>query len=243
MAGVLDVEEIEPWTGSNFMSVASLPETDTDTLLAIDRNPRYERRDFQVLKRLFDVVVSAVLLLSLFPLFVVVALLILCLDGAPVIYKQRRVGRGGAHFWMYKFRTMRRDAEEILQRDPVLLAEYQRNFKLENDPRLLKCGKLLRTLTIDELPQLVNVFQGHMSLVGPRPLIPSESCRYGSAFSVYCRMKPGCAGLWQHRGRNALSFEERVSNDVEYYQTASLRRDLLVIARTARAILVRRGAM
>ncbi|MEF8763931.1 sugar transferase, partial [Stenotrophomonas sp. A3_2] len=105
-------------------------------------------------------------------------------DGAPVIYKQRRIGQHGREFWMYKFRTMRRDAEQILQNDPVLLAEYQRNFKLENDPRLLKCGKILRTLTLDELPQLVNVFQGQMSLVGPRPLIPTEHERYGPAFAV-----------------------------------------------------------
>lgn len=225
------------------MSVASLPEAETDSRVLLDSSPRYERRDFRVLKRVFDVLVSAVLLLLLLPLFLVVALMIVLADGAPVIYKQRRIGQHGREFWMYKFRTMRRDAEQILQNDPVLLAEYQRNFKLENDPRLLKCGKILRTLTLDELPQLVNVFQGQMSLVGPRPLIPTEHERYGPAFAVYCRMKPGCAGLWQHRGRNSLTFEERVTNDMEYYRTASLRRDVLVMARTAKAILLRRGAM
>ena len=205
--------------------------------------PRYERADFKLIKRAFDIVVTSILLLALLPVFVAIMVTIAVTDGFPILFKQRRVGRNGEEFWIYKFRTMRRDAEDILRRDPVLLAEYQKNFKLENDPRLLKCGQFLRSMTMDELPQLVNVLHGDMSLVGPRPLIKSESARYGEAYSTYCRMKPGCAGLWQHRGRNALSFEERVANDLEYYRTASLRRDVLVLARTAKAVLARKGAM
>lgn len=231
--------ETAPAAAEPAMNLA-LPKESDDTLVPL---PRYERRDYRVMKRIFDVVASASLLLALFPLFLLVSLLIAFADGAPVLFKQRRVGLGGQLFWIYKFRTMRRDAEEILRRDPVLLEEYRRTYKLANDPRLLPFGKLMRSLTVDELPQLFNVLKGDVSLVGPRPIVEPEQERYGAAIEVYKKMKPGCAGLWQHRGRSDLSYDQRVAYDVEYYRTASIRRDLLTLLRTVVAVFARRGAV
>ena len=225
------------------MNLVAIQEMVDPEVLAAPAIPRYERKDYRVIKRVFDFVGTVFLLLTLFPVFVLIFATIAISDGFPVMFRQKRVGQGGKSFWIYKFRTMRRDAEEILQRDPVLLEEYKKNFKLENDPRLLKCGKFLRSMTLDELPQLVNVLSGEMSLVGPRPLLASEQDRYGKAYSTYCLMQPGCAGLWQYRGRNALTFEQRVANDLEYYRTASLRRDLVVLGQTAVSVLTRKGAM
>ena len=203
----------------------------------------YDSRLYQFCKRSFDIVLASFALLLLFPLFAVVTLMIVKEDGWPVLYKQERMGQAGRRFWMIKFRSMRRDAEEILHRDPVLLAEYKKNFKLKNDPRLLKCGKLLRAATIDELPQLLNVLLGDMSIVGPRPLLAREADRYGIACEIYECMKPGCAGLWQAGGRSELTFDERVMLDVRYYVTASFMRDLWVIWRTGIAVLQRKGAV
>jgi lipopolysaccharide/colanic/teichoic acid biosynthesis glycosyltransferase len=203
----------------------------------------YDSLGYQIAKRVFDIVFSGIALLLLFPLFFVVACVIVAEDGMPVIYKQQRVGRGGRAFWMLKFRSMRRDAEQILHSNPELLAEYRKNFKLKNDPRVLKCGQFMRKSTIDELPQLINVFRGEMSIVGPRPLLERESDRYGIACEIYECMKPGCAGLWQAGGRSDLSFDERIMLDVRYYVTASFWNDLLVIGRTAVAVLQRKGAV
>lgn len=213
-------------------------ETETKDFVA-----HYDSLAYQVAKRLFDIVFSAFALLCLFPLFVVVACVIVAEDGFPIVYKQQRVGRGGRAFWMLKFRSMRRDAEQILHSNPQLLAEYRKNFKLKNDPRVLKCGRFMRKTTIDELPQLINVFRGEMSIVGPRPLLEREADRYGIACEIYECMKPGCAGLWQAGGRSDLTFDERIMLDVRYYVTASFWNDLVVIARTAVAVLQRKGAV
>lgn len=205
--------------------------------------PRYTRPDYRVMKRVFDVVVAGTLLLLLLPVFVVVAGLIVFTDGTPVLFRQKRVGMGGRLFWIYKFRTMRRDAEAMLDRDPALKEEFLKNYKLEEDPRLLPFGQSLRSMTLDELPQLLNVLAGQMSLVGPRPIVEPEQEKYGEAIEVYCLMKPGCAGLWQHRGRSNLTYEQRVAFDVEYYQTASIRRDVLILWQTVVAVFLRRGAV
>ena len=206
-------------------------------------HPRYMDHSYRFMKRVFDILVSGISLVLMFPLFVAVAIAIMITDGCPFVYKQERVGRNGRPFMMYKFRTMHRNAEQILQSNPALLAEYQKNFKLENDPRLLPCGKRLREFSMDELPQLINVLLGDMSIVGPRPLLERETKRYGDSIAVYHSMKPGCAGLWQHRGRNSLTFEDRIVMDVEYFNTASIRSDLVVVWETAKAVVQRKGVI
>jgi lipopolysaccharide/colanic/teichoic acid biosynthesis glycosyltransferase len=218
------------------------PMTDGLILRPDGTRPRYTHRFYRFGKRLFDISLSAAGLLVCFPLMLAVAAAIVVNDGFPFIFRQTRLGEGGRRFTIYKFRSMRKDAEEILRSRPDLMEEYERTFKIENDPRLLKIGKFIRSTTIDELPQLINVLKGDMSIVGPRPIVPKEIEKYGDKANLYYAMKPGCAGLWQCSGRSDLDYAERIALDEEYYWTASLRRDLYVVWRTLLSICQRKGA-
>ena len=204
--------------------------------------PRYTQPSYRFLKRSADIVLSGFALLVLFPVFFGLTLVIAAMDGFPVVFKQRRLGEGGRVFTMFKFRSMRKNAEEILRSDPKLMEEFQKSFKLKNDPRLLPCGAFIRKTTLDELPQLFNVFKGEMSLVGPRPIVEKEIEKYGEFAWVYLAMKPGCAGLWQCGGRSDLDYAERIRLDHEYFMTAGFRRDFLVIWNTLGAIFKQKGA-
>jgi hypothetical protein len=143
---------------------------------------------------------------------------------------------------MLKFRSMVKNAEEVLKRDPVLYEEFKTNFKLKNDPRILPIGKFIRKTSLDELPQLINVLRGEMSIVGPRPIIEKELEMYRDKKDIYLSMKPGCAGLWQCSGRSETSYEERVALDEQYYVTASIRNDIKILVMTFLAILKKEGA-
>ena len=189
-----------------------------------------------------DVVVSSASLLVLFPVFVVITAAIALTDGFPVVFRQKRLGRDGREFYIYKFRTMVRNAEEVLRDRPDLMREYLETFKITNDPRISKLGRFLRKSTLDELPQLVNVLVGEMSLVGPRPIVPKEIEKYGDQAWVYLAMKPGCGGLWQASGRSEVSYAERVHLDIAYYEKAGLRYDCWLLMKTALAVLRCKGA-
>jgi len=206
----------------------------------------YENSRYQILKRLFDIAASLFGLIVLFPVFLAIAFVVAIGDGAPVFYRQRRVGLRGETFWIYKFRSMRKDSDrvlkELLESDPVLRKEFEETYKLKNDPRLIRFGGFLRKSSLDELPQLLNVFLGHMSLVGPRPIVAEEAAKYGNTFAVYKRMKPGCAGLWQCSGRNDTTYLERIELDESYYRTASFARDISVLCRTIKSLLRAKGA-
>jgi exopolysaccharide production protein ExoY len=203
---------------------------------------RYHRRPYIAAKRVFDIVFGSVALVVLFPVFLLVSLAIILTDGFPIVFKQKRVGKDGREFYIYKFRTMVNNAEEILRSRPDLMEEYQRTYKITNDPRISKIGKILRKTSLDELPQLLNVVAGEMSLVGPRPIVPKELEKYGDMAWAYLLMKPGCAGLWQCSGRSDISYQDRVHLDLTYYQKAGLRYDTWVILRTIFEIVRCRGA-
>jgi undecaprenyl-phosphate galactose phosphotransferase len=196
-------------------------------------------------KRAFDIIIGAVLVVLASPLLLAIALLIRC-EGRTVLFRHRRIGRNGAPFWCLKFRTMRPDAEAILKdllnTHPAARAEWERDFKLRCDPRITQIGGVLRKTSLDELPQLFNVLRGEMSLVGPRPIVEAEMPRYGAAIAHYFRCRPGLTGVWQVAGRNDTGYAQRVRMDVEYSQAASLGGDLAILARTARAMLVGKGA-
>lgn len=204
--------------------------------------PRYPRLPYQIVKRVFDFFASLIALIILLPVFLVISIAIAVTEGLPVVFKQQRVGKGGKLFYIYKFRTMVKNADDVLKRDPVLWAEFQKTYKLENDPRISKMGKFLRKSTLDELPQLFNVLLGSMSVVGPRPIVEPELEKYGDHQDLYLAMKPGCAGLWQCSGRSNTSYEERVALDGEYFQKAGLRCDLWVIFKTLGAVFTGKGA-
>ncbi|TQJ00181.1 Undecaprenyl-phosphate galactose phosphotransferase WbaP/exopolysaccharide biosynthesis polyprenyl glycosylphosphotransferase [Kribbella jejuensis] len=195
-----------------------------------------------VLKNVFDRVVGCLMLLALAPLLLVTAIVVKLTSRGPVLFKQTRVGRGGEQFKMLKFRTMVVDAEE---RKAELHALNEGNgilFKLRDDPRITKVGKYLRRFSIDELPQLVNVLRGDMSLVGPRPPLPAEVAQYQIDDARRMLVKPGLTGLWQVSGRSDLTWEESMRLDLRYADNWSIALDLLILWKTARAVLGSDGA-
>jgi lipopolysaccharide/colanic/teichoic acid biosynthesis glycosyltransferase len=199
-------------------------------------------------RRLLDITVAAVTLLVLSPLLALVALAIRVESPGPVIFRQRRLGRGLKPFTVLKFRTMRNGAPAAPHREYVhsLIerpegAERGSLYKLSVDNRITRVGRFLRGWSLDELPQLVNVLRGEMALVGPRPVIPYEVERYPERYLPRFAVKPGLTGLWQVSGRNERSYEEMVRFDIEYAQRASLLLDLRILAKTLPVVLARQG--
>jgi exopolysaccharide biosynthesis polyprenyl glycosylphosphotransferase len=195
-----------------------------------------------VIRRGLDISISLVLLFVLFPVFVFLAILVKSDSKGPVLFKQYRVGKKGQLFWFYKFRSMVIDAEA---RRAALEAMNEASgplFKMKNDPRITRCGRWMRKYSIDELPQLINVLKGDMSLVGPRPALPAEVEQYDEFQRGRLAVKPGITGLWQVSGRSDLSFEQSVALDIEYIDRQSLGLDLMILLKTFGAVVKGRGA-
>jgi undecaprenyl-phosphate galactose phosphotransferase len=190
----------------------------------------------QLIKRGFDFVVASALLLFVAPLLAVVALKIKLFDGGAVVFTHIRIGRHGRLFKCYKFRTMIPNSAEVLAEllasDPEARAEWEKDRKLKNDPRITPIGRFLRRTSLDELPQLMNIVKGEMSLVGPRPVVPDELDLYGEARVYYLQVRPGLTGLWQISGRNDVDYERRVSLDTWYVRNWTLWSDVLILFRT-----------
>jgi Undecaprenyl-phosphate galactose phosphotransferase WbaP len=217
-----------------------------DVLLLRARN-NLNRRGPQVLKRALDIVGSVTLLALLAPLFAWVAWRIKQDDAGPVFFVQKRVGVDGQLFDFIKFRSMVMDADGALERwkteNEKLYVQYlASNFKLANDPRITKIGRLIRRTSIDELPQLINVLRGEMSLVGPRPLLARELGEYGKSIAAYGKARPGITGLWQISGRSTSTFQHRINMDLWYVRNWSLWYDLVIMLRTVRVVLRQEGA-
>jgi len=200
----------------------------------------------RIAKRVIDLACSTVLALLLLPLMAVISLLIAVESGFPVFYSQKRLGHDGRTFHIWKFRTMVRNAAEILElslaSNPELRSEWAANQKLRNDSRITRVGKLLRKTSLDELPQLWNVIKGEMSLVGPRPIVDSEVVKYKAAYSLYKKMTPGVTGLWQVSGRNRTTYAERVAYDTYYVRNWSVWMDIYLFAKTIVVVLTGDGA-
>ena len=198
------------------------------------------------LKRAGDVAAALATLVFVLPLMLAVAAAIKLQDGGPVFFRHNRCGRDGASFGLWKFRTMRVDAAErlagLLAEDPEAEAEWIRTRKLRCDPRVTRLGRVLRKTSLDELPQLLNILRGEMSVVGPRPIMREELDAYGAARAAYEAVRPGVTGLWQVSGRNELSFEARVALDAAYVRGWSLLADAAILARTVPVVLTARGA-
>jgi lipopolysaccharide/colanic/teichoic acid biosynthesis glycosyltransferase len=197
------------------------------------------------LKRVIDVVLCFLALPAILFVGIPIALLIM-LDGGSPFFLQARIGRGGDRFQCLKFRTMVPNAErklqQILDSDPAARAEWERDFKLKNDPRVTWIGRILRKTSLDELPQFLNVLAGEMSIVGPRPVTRQELNLYGDNAQLYLVCTPGITGLWQVSGRNDVSYANRVALDVRYALTWSPMQDLKIMLRTLPAMLSQRGA-
>ncbi|WP_246175327.1 sugar transferase [Paracoccus limosus] len=196
-------------------------------------------------KRSLDVTGALLVAAMLLPVICLVACLVR-MQGRNVIFGHERVGRDGRHFRCFKFRSMVPDAEtrlrELLERDPAARAEWEEHHKLDNDPRITRLGQTLRRTSLDELPQLWNVLRGDMSLVGPRPVTPTELTeRYGDHAGAYQTVRPGVTGAWQVSGRNNLSYEQRVRLDRDYARDHSLTGDLSILIRTVKVVVAPNG--
>jgi lipopolysaccharide/colanic/teichoic acid biosynthesis glycosyltransferase len=225
------------WSGSNGaaggVTLLAPPTVDADA----------GRPVYAAAKRAFDIVFALTLLLVTLPLWLVAAVLVRLSSPGPVFFQQERSGKGGTTFRCWKFRTMVDGAEDVLQRDPELLRAFEVDWKLEDDPRLTAIGRWLRRTSIDELPQLINVLRGEMSIVGPRPVQPRELReRFGEWRPVVTAVKPGLTSLWSVSGRSTLSYEERVRLEVDYVRRRGFRFDLLLVLLTVPAVLGGRGA-
>lgn len=216
----------------------------TSLTLEVHTNLRLPRK--QVAKRAFDLVSVGVGGIVIAPLCLLIALLIWLESRGSVLYSQVRVGKDGSEFKIWKFRSMVHDAdarlEAYLESHPEKRAEWEASFKLSKDPRVTKIGRFLRKTSLDELPQLLNVLRGEMSLVGPRPIVAEEIPRYGKDIHLYYLVRPGMTGYWQVSGRSDTSYTNRVSMDAYYVRNWSVWLDMIILVSTIRVVLLREGA-
>ncbi|MGE3820174.1 MAG: sugar transferase [Isosphaeraceae bacterium] len=197
---------------------------------------------YETSKRITDVVGSVALLALGAPLLALLAIGVKLSSPGPILFSQRRLGKGGRIFHCLKFRTMVVDAESKLIQNRDMTAEFATNFKIKNDPRVTRLGALLRRTSLDELPQLWNVLRGEMSLIGPRPIVERELSKYGSHGEKLLTVKPGLGGLWQVSGRSDTTYHERIAMDMTYIESRSLAMDLRLIVQTAMVVILGRGA-
>ena len=213
---------------------------------SINIDPSVVEGDEGLLSPALEKIIAALILVFLVPLMIISALLIKMYDGGPVLFKHRRIGRGGSSFYCLKFRTMTTDADarlaELLARDEAARREWACEHKLRNDPRVTPIGRFMRRSSLDELPQLLNVIRGEMRLVGPRPIVEGEIPRYGRRFAHYCAVKPGLTGLWQVSGRNDVEYRRRVALDYLYVKRRSVALDMWILIATIPAVIQSRGS-
>jgi exopolysaccharide production protein ExoY len=185
-------------------------------------------------------------LVVLSPLLLLIGMLVKLSDGGPAFYGHTRIGRGGRVFRCLKFRTMVTNGEAVLAAhfvaNPAAAAEWAATRKLKDDPRVTRVGVVLRKLSIDELPQIINILRGDMSIVGPRPVVREELDHYGKSASFYLKSRPGLTGLWQVSGRNDVTYDQRVAFDRHYVENWSMVEDIKIIARTVPAVFLSRGS-
>lgn len=200
---------------------------------------------YSAARRLFDVIVAGFLLVVLAPLLLLIAVAVVVDSGLPILYRFERLGRHGERMTVLKFRTMRDGShhhlQDLLNADEARALEYRINRKLRNDPRRTRIGTFLRRMSLDELPQLVNVLIGQMSLIGPRPYFPDELLDRPEAIEILS-VRPGITGLWQVNGRSDRTFEERVAFDVAYVRRGGIGVDARILVGTVAAVLTGRGA-
>jgi exopolysaccharide biosynthesis polyprenyl glycosylphosphotransferase len=192
------------------------------------------------IKRMIDVAGASIVLVLAAPVMLIVALLIRILDPGPIFFRQERLGMGSVRFWMYKFRSMRVNAEEALKADGKLYLKYLKNdYKLPEleDPRITPLGRFLRKTSLDELPQLLNVLKGDMSLVGPRPIVPGEIENYRPYADMLLSVRPGLTGMWQVRGRSRIRYPERAFLDLDYVGSHSVSRDISIMVDTVPSVV------
>ena len=205
------------------------------------RRKKITFKGYKLIKKLFDIIFSAFVLVVFLPLFVIIALLIKLSSRGPIFFLQDRIGKNNIPFKCIKFRTMYPEAKDILQnllkKDNKIKREFELTHKIKNDPRITTVGKFLRKTSLDELPQFINVLRNEMSVVGPRPIVKAEKKKYGKNFKKVLSIKPGITGLWQVSGRNNLTYKKRVILDLNYAKNYTFLMDMRILIRTFGVIL------
>ncbi|QNL92999.1 sugar transferase [Lactococcus lactis] len=198
---------------------------------------------YMKIKRFFDICFSMILIIILIPLWIVIIVVMKIEDfNGPIVYKQERIGLAGSKFIMYKFRSMVVDADSLKCELEQVNEQSGPIFKIKKDPRITKVGSILRKTSLDEFPQLLNIIRGEMSLIGPRPALPSEVEKYSDYQKKRLSVKPGCTGLWQVSGRSNLNFDQMLQLDLEYIENYGALTDIKIFFKTFKIILTREGA-
>ncbi len=198
---------------------------------------------YDFVKRGLDILISFVGIIVCLPIFIIIAIAIKLDSEGPIFFKHKRIGKHGKNIEIYKFRTMIKNAEEAMKYfTPEQKKEFEENFKLENDPRVTRVGKILRKTSLDELPQIINILKGEMSIIGPRPIVKNELEKYGNKKEEFLSVAPGLTGYWAANGRSDVSYEERMALELYYVEHRSLFLDLKIFFKTIGSVLTGRGA-
>ncbi len=198
---------------------------------------------YDFVKRGLDILISFVGIIVCLPIFIIIAIAIKLDSEGPIFFKHKRIGKHGKNIEIYKFRTMIKNAEEAMKYfTPEQKKEFEENFKLEKDPRVTRVGKILRKTSLDELPQIINILKGEMSIIGPRPIVKNELEKYGNKKEQFLSVAPGLTGYWAANGRSDVSYEERMALELYYVKHRSLFLDLKIFFKTIGSVLTGRGA-
>lgn len=195
------------------------------------------------IKRIIDIVISFIGMIVLLPIFLIIAAVIKLDSKGPVFFVHKRIGKDGKEIGIYKFRTMVQNAEDLIEKfTPEQQAEFKENYKLQHDPRVTKVGKFLRKTSLDELPQILNILKGDLSIIGPRPVIAKELEKYGKNKEKFVSVKPGLTGFWAANGRSDTTYAERVQMELYYIDNMSLKMDIKIFFKTIIAVIKKEGA-
>lgn len=199
---------------------------------------------YKIVKRTADVMLSSIAMVTLLPVFAVIALAIKLESKGPVFFKHTRIGKDGKIIKLYKFRSMVDNAEDLIKKfTPEQMKEYQENYKLKDDPRITKVGKFLRKTSLDELPQLINIIKGDLSIIGPRPVVSEELKKYGVNTEKFLSVTPGLTGYWAANGRSCINYDQRMQMELFYIDNLSFKMDMKVFFKTIEAVAKREGAV
>jgi lipopolysaccharide/colanic/teichoic acid biosynthesis glycosyltransferase len=229
-------------------------EESEDYIESRDRYNRIERKienkdntkvknTYLIVKRLLDIVLSFIGMILLLPIIIIISIIVKCDSKGPIFFRHKRIGQNGKIIYIYKFRTMCQNAEEMIKKfTPEQMKEFKTYYKLEKDPRITKVGDFLRKSSLDELPQMLNIFRGDLSIVGPRPIVPKELEKYGEDKEKFLSTKPGLTGYWQANGRSNTTYEERIKMELYYIDNQSLWLDIKIFFKTFGSVIKKEGA-
>lgn len=205
---------------------------------------RASKINYISVKRIIDVIISTIGLIVLSPIFLILAIIIKLDSKGPVFFAHTRYGKDGKKFKMYKFRTMYENAQDMINDfTPEQMKEWKENFKLQDDPRITKVGKFLRKTSLDELPQIVNIIKGDLSIIGPRPVIEEELEKYGDNKDKFLSVTPGLTGYWQANGRSSTTYEQRMEMELYYIDNISPKLDVKIFFKTIESVIKKEGAI